>query len=463
MKSYSLFLFLWVYSTAFAQNPDEVISLPGLSEPISFRHYSGYLTVSRGHQFHYWFIESENDPVNDPLVLWLNGGPGCSSLYGLFREIGPFKVLPDGQTVTLNPNSWTKAANILFLESPAGVGFSYAPDGDLNNNDDIVSADNLLALEQFFLRYPEFSAHDFYIFGESYGGIYIPTLSYRIVNESAGFNFKGFGIGNGMSDYDMNDDSYLYFSYGHGLIDDFQIEDIRAKCCVPGDVAVFCNYHDLANTACQAAVVEANLQVQLDGTNVYSLYLPCVDRSMLKAEFSNLFWELGIGSKIAENILAKRDKYQDTRIDPPCTNSVEVATYLNTDEVRDALHISPEARGWTTCSDVVNVLYRRTYRNMKPHYDYLLAQPNLRAILYNGNTDMACNYLGDQWFTNNLLLPIVSERRPWTFDGYTVGHVKEYTNLNYVTVLGSGHMVPEEKPQIGYKLFSYFLQNKPLD
>lgn len=84
------------------------------------------------------FVESQNDPSNDPLIFWYNGGPGCSSLEGLLKEMGPYQINPDGKTLRENPNSWNKFASVVYIEAPAGVGFSYASDGNTKTNDDLV-------------------------------------------------------------------------------------------------------------------------------------------------------------------------------------------------------------------------------------------------------------------------------------------------------------------------------------
>nr|POE76410.1 putative serine carboxypeptidase-like 30 [Quercus suber] len=109
-------------------NGDLVTGLPGQPN-VNFKHYAGYVSVNekKGRALFYWFYEATTQADERPLVLWLNGGPGCSSVgYGATQEIGPFLVDTHGNGLEYNPYSWNTKANILFLESPVGVGFSYS-------------------------------------------------------------------------------------------------------------------------------------------------------------------------------------------------------------------------------------------------------------------------------------------------------------------------------------------------
>ena len=155
---------------------------------------------------HYWFVTAANATANTPLVLWMNGGPGCSSLDGFLYEMGPFQfsgaVVSGLPQLVDNPNSWNKAAHMLYLEAPAFVGFSYSyTESDRNTNDNRTADDNFVALQQFFHGFPELAALDFYIAGESYAGIYVPTLAnaIRVGNEAgvSSINLVGFMVGNG--------------------------------------------------------------------------------------------------------------------------------------------------------------------------------------------------------------------------------------------------------------------------
>jgi hypothetical protein len=195
----------------------EIKQLPGASS-LNSRHFSGFMPTADGRFTHYWFIESENDPSNDPITLWVQGGPGGSSMIGLFTEIGPFVLndqsgaVPDGDAPTLfrNEHTWTKNSSVIFWESPAPVGFSYCS-GVAECpawNDTTCAAENFLFLRNFFSGYSEYSTNPFFLFGESYAGVYIPTLVEQIMqHEQNGgtvpFRLEGFGIGNGCTGTDV--------------------------------------------------------------------------------------------------------------------------------------------------------------------------------------------------------------------------------------------------------------------
>jgi cathepsin A (carboxypeptidase C) len=107
-------------------------------------------------------LKANQNPSNDPVILWLNGGPGCSSLGGMFNEIGPWRVNDDGKTLRVDNSSWNQMANIIFFESPAGVGFSYQEQNNLATDDGQTALDNYLALKEFFVKFPSFKTNDFF-------------------------------------------------------------------------------------------------------------------------------------------------------------------------------------------------------------------------------------------------------------------------------------------------------------
>ena len=164
-------------STVTAAVPaDQIDSVPGYGKPPSAQ-YSGFLPVDDAKTIflHYWLVLSTGNPNTDPLVVWMNGGPGCSSLEGGMYELGPFTFTGQRDstglpTLELNPYAWSTVASVLFIEQPAGVGFSYATNGSTASDDFVQSQNTYGFLLSFFKAFPEFAKSDFYITGESYAG-----------------------------------------------------------------------------------------------------------------------------------------------------------------------------------------------------------------------------------------------------------------------------------------------------
>ena len=123
------------------------------------------------------FFESRNDPSKDPLVLWLNGGPGCSSSTGLLFELGPCRIIHEGKNTTRNPYSWNERANIIFLDQPVAVGYSYSSDGSTVNTSPVAGVDVHAFLELFITRFPKYANLPFHLAAESYGGTYAPNIA----------------------------------------------------------------------------------------------------------------------------------------------------------------------------------------------------------------------------------------------------------------------------------------------
>ncbi|KAL9321244.1 hypothetical protein ACSQ67_013083 [Phaseolus vulgaris] len=200
---------------------DLVTNLPG-QPPVDFQHYAGYVTVNQtnGRALFYWFFEAITKPQHKPLVLWLNGGPGCSSVgYGATQEIGPFLVDTDGKSLMFNNFSWNKEANMLFLESPVGVGFSYSNTTSeyAQLGDDFTANDAYTFLHNWFLKFPSYRTRTFYIAGESYAGKYVPELAELIQDRnkdpSLHIDLKGILMPRIMGGYDPCLDDYAKTFY----------------------------------------------------------------------------------------------------------------------------------------------------------------------------------------------------------------------------------------------------------
>ncbi|XP_040328301.1 putative serine carboxypeptidase CPVL isoform X2 [Herpailurus yagouaroundi] len=130
--------------------------------------YAGYITVNKTYNSNifFWFFPAQVQPMAAPVVLWLQGGPGGSSMFGLFVEHEPY-IVTSNMTVRPREFSWITTFSMLYIDNPVGTGFSFTddPQGYAVNEDDV--ARNLYsALTHFFLLFPEYKNNDFYATGE---------------------------------------------------------------------------------------------------------------------------------------------------------------------------------------------------------------------------------------------------------------------------------------------------------
>lgn len=240
MKTLSLAALMGALVAA-AYEDDRVLVLPDAME-FDTPTYSGYVDAAETRHLHYVFVESYDAPTTDPLVVWFNGGPGCSSMLGFMQEHGP-RVIDDGEMyIKNNLYPWAARANVLYIESPAGVGFSVADtEQDLKTNDKITAEDSLQALKNWFVKFPEFKTNQLFISGESYGGIYVPWLAWEIYqnNQEAEFNpsidvmnIEGFIVGNGATNWDYDvQPSFPATAYYFNLIPKYLLDTYNENGC----------------------------------------------------------------------------------------------------------------------------------------------------------------------------------------------------------------------------------------
>ncbi|CAK9144394.1 unnamed protein product [Ilex paraguariensis] len=237
-KALAIALFGLSFSMSLAaslSNFDRITQLPGQPQ-VGFQHYSGYVTVDEKKQraLFYYFVEAELDPSSKPLVLWLNGGPGCSSFgVGALSENGPFR--PNGEVLVRNEYSWNREANMLYLETPIGVGFSYSTVSSSYEavNDKITARDNLVFLNRWFRKFPQYRNRSLFITGESYAGHYIPQLAELMVQfnkKEKLFNLKGMALGNPVLEFVTDFNSRAEFFWSHGLISDSTYKVFTSTC-----------------------------------------------------------------------------------------------------------------------------------------------------------------------------------------------------------------------------------------
>ncbi|OEL34494.1 Serine carboxypeptidase-like 16, partial [Dichanthelium oligosanthes] len=234
--------------------------LPEFDGPLPFYMETGYVGVEEeetGTELFYYFVELERSPRTDALVLWFSGGPRCSAFHSLVYELGPvqFVVKPyDGTLPRLvyNPNSWTRMASILFVDSPVGTGFSYARDpggydvGDLSSSRQLVTF-----LKKWFDDHPQYLSNPFYVGGDSYAGKVVPLVAHESHVPAYFIHFvpcfmKGYLVGNPLTGDKIDDNSRIPYSHSFGIISDQLYEDAVTNC--KGD------YVNPANKLCADAV-----------------------------------------------------------------------------------------------------------------------------------------------------------------------------------------------------------------
>lgn len=179
----------------------------------------------------------EGEATEDtPVVLWLNGGPGSSSMLGWLQEHGPLLINATGGLFE-NPYRWTKLAHVLAVESPAGVGYSYCKasntGGSCHNTDKSTAAAARAAMQDFFAtKFPELDKNPFYITGESYAGVYVPTLTKEILDNAPEINMQGVAVGDPCTDNVAQQDSMdmLWYGHKHGFVPDEEYDLLWNNC-----------------------------------------------------------------------------------------------------------------------------------------------------------------------------------------------------------------------------------------
>jgi serine carboxypeptidase-like clade 2 len=214
-----------------AANNHKLERVPGLdARDAPFKQFAGQLHLSAGERLFYWYTESVEAPETAPLVLWLNGGPGCSSMGGFFTENGPFVVGSD-LALRRNPYAWNRKVNLVWLEAPAGVGFSGPTQASEYYNDDTTAAKTREFLQLFLAKYRELQGRPVFITGESYAGVYIPYLVELLLREPVpGLNLAGFAIGNAYTDPPTEGNALFDYYVSHAMVSPSVYAAIQDAC-----------------------------------------------------------------------------------------------------------------------------------------------------------------------------------------------------------------------------------------
>lgn len=426
---------------------DQVLEMPGLSYEPAFNQFSGYIQLSGTEkQIHYWLVEAEIPDA--PLVFWTNGGPGCSGLIGFMTEQGPFR--PD-EAGLIQPNeyAWNKVANMVFLEQPVGVGFSYSNNkDDYKIGDDQAAKDNLATIRGFLTRFPQFADSPLYITSESYGGHYMPTLANEIINyndatEMNKLNFKGFAVGNPYTDYYSGVGAEMETYWGKQLLPKPSWDKYVANGCLTVE-------QQLNNSVCTYMILD--FMKKVGNLNPYALDYPVCLSSQQRAMHTFLHGSEGGSDGVAS--------YE------PCEDEFST-NYLNDPAVKKAIHVLDDIE-WVECSHTTKYQMADKMLPMEKYYRTLLnskTHPDLRILVYSGDDDSVCGTIGTQKWIYDLGFPVDNLWTTWMVDGQTAGYSTTFktpfskdSRFAFMTVHGAGHEVPTYKPKEALDLFQKYLK-----
>lgn len=434
------------------ENNHHVTDLPG-QPGVDFQHYAGYVNVNQknGRFMFYWFYEASSQPDEKPLVLWLNGGPGCSSVgYGATQEIGPFLVDTNGLSLKLNPFAWNKVANMLFLESPVGVGFSYTQtSSDYDNiGDDFTANDAYEFLQKWFIKFPTYRNRTFYIAGESYAGKYVPELAELIHDKNKGpslyIDLKGILMGNPETSDADDWRGLVDYAWSHAVVSDETHKII-------GDTCDFDSENTWSNLECTQGVDEVLKQYK--EIDIYSLYTSLCTINSTNHTSGSMEVMFKASSKMMPRIMGGYD---------PCLDDY-ARTYYNRPDVQKALHVSDgvQLKNWSICNLTIFSNWADSKPSVLPIYKKLIGA-GLRIWVYSGDTDGRVPVLSTRYSLNALGLPITKPWRPWYHEKQVSGWYQEYEGVTFATFRGAGHAVPIFKPSSSLSMFTYFLQSESL-
>ncbi|KAK9064590.1 hypothetical protein SSX86_015972 [Deinandra increscens subsp. villosa] len=416
LKLKLLLLFLTVF---FHLNPPSSSSpLPKQALPTK----SGYLTVNSttNSAIFYAFYEAQN-PNNTslsdtPLVIWLQGGPGCSSMTGNFYELGPWRVTSslkhnvEHLTLEPNPGSWNRIFGLLFLDNPIGTGFSLASSPEEIPTDQQTVAKHLfIAIRKFIALDPLFKSRPIYITGESYAGKYVPSIGYYILKRnpllpvSKRVNLFGLAIGNGLTDPAIQVGTHALHNYNLGLINEKQKTQME------------------------------KLQTEAIGLTKSGNWSDATDARNKVLRFLS-------------NVTGLATLYDFRRQSPYRSDWVE--ELLKDPEVKKSLGVN-ESMVFEGCSDVVGAaLHSDVMKSVRYMVEYLVK--NTKVLLYQGQCDLRDGVVSVESWVRKMRwdgLPkfLEAERSVWKVNDALAGYVQKSDNLSHVVVLGAGHFVPTDQ------------------
>ncbi len=464
-----------------AEDPSLVRGLPGTPPGSAPAILAGYADVGQqgSRSLFYLLVHADNDAAAPadadadadtalPLIIWLQGGNGCSSLIGGFSENGPFTSPPSGDPHTLgrNRHSLHRLGHVLYLDRPAGAGFSYSagPPDVSWANDNQTALDARDALLQVLRRYPWLCGRrNVYVAGESYAGHFTVQLATAIADVSSsagddlcGVRLGGVMVGNGV--VDINQTNFAWFEAGatHTLVEERVWDAMRVECDFTKDLGIDGNGCPRGVSDACAVLIDTWMNQSGAAAGALSLY--------------DYYTDVCLGSSDA-------DTCRNGGVDA-CADQ-HTAAYLNLPDVQRALHVRRSVwKGpWEACSQALNDAYScpDTLVSVAPLYRGLLER-GFRVLVYSGDVDGVVPTLAStRWIDGMGGSKTLREswRRWEDADGQIGGWTmrwdvdpqdgEQHGELVFATVRGAGHQVPTFQARRAFTWFARFLtEERPL-
>jgi len=428
-----------------ARRAARVTDLPGPT----VESYAGYFTVNAvdcGSNLFFWYFPAKFPSNSTSTLLWLQGGPGGTSLFGLFNEHGPFSVTAQ-MKLKARANAWTLTHNVIYIDNPVGTGYSFtAKDSCYAKNQKDVAEDLYQALQQFFTVFPRLRrGSDFFVTGESYAGKYVPAISYKIHKEMEALkkkdpanyrknkhfiNFRGMAIGDGLCD-PVTMTNYGDFLFNIGLID----EQDRGY------------FKNISHSIVQAITAKKFKQA-------FQLF-----DNLLNGDLTGhpSYFAESTGYQYYFNYLTTKEPIDMNYYD----------TFVQLPDVRRSMHVGNMT--WNDGKKVEEHLLLDVMDTVKPWIVELLNFKNYKIMIYNGMMDVIIAWpLTESFITSmhdwtGLKGYVNMERIKWRLagdSGRLAGYAKQVGNFTQVLIRNAGHMVPYDQPKPAFDMINRFTAGK---
>ncbi|KAH8059708.1 serine carboxypeptidase [Aureococcus anophagefferens] len=404
--------------------------------------HAGFLTLDSKAFSNTYFVYSpaRNGQADAPILLWLQGGPGASSLFGLFTEIGPFDIDAKMEVISRDIH-WNEDHHLLVLDNPLGTGFSFTNDlAAMATDEDMVGAALLEALTQFFALFPDLRTNDFYVTGESYAGKYVPACAYAIHGANAGnaaapINLRGIAIGDGAFD-----PSGQFYNFGELL------------------------YYSGMVTLAEKQVFDAYEAKWREHMDAHEL----VDAFHVFDEMLN--GDIYPYATYYANVTGMGSNYFNLNQGPDGSSLTTnyFIDWLNTTVGRDAMNVGDVPYAVLN-QTVENQLLGDWMRGVVNKLQVLLE--NYKVLIYSGAYDIILGaplteqaLRGIKWSGQQAFLD--ATKKTWhvaTKAGPDLaGYARVVGNFTQVVVRGAGNMVPGDQPARALDMITKFVKGQPL-